>query len=323
MKQKTLLEMLQTVVYELRENKQWGTAHVYQSTYNSFTLYNNGKDVALADLTPALLKDYELFLRDRQCTWNTVATYMKVIKATYNRAVDRGYVTLVPRLFKQVTTGVFAERKKALAEEEMADLMNCAEKQADNSPMPPSCRQALDYFLLMFLLCGIPFVDLAYLRKTDLQGDRLRYRRRKTGRQLIVRLTPEARALLVQLADKRKHSPYLFPFLASPEGTEAAYHEYQCALRRFNHRLAALAALRKESRPLTTYVARHTWATMAYYCEVHPGIISEAMGHSSIAITETYLKPFRSEKIDEANRRVIAYVRNFFVQSCPPPLPAK
>ena len=60
--------------------------------------------------------------------------------------------------------------------------------------------------------------------------------------------------------------------------------------------------------PLSSYVSRHTWATMAYHCEVSPGVISEAMGHSSIAVTEIYLKPFRDERIDRANRQVIDYV---------------
>ena len=57
------------------------------------------------------------------------------------------------------------------------------------------------------------------------------------------------------------------------------------------------------------YISRHTWATTAYYCEIHPGIISEAMGHSSITVTETYLKPFRSKKIDEANKQVLDFVK--------------
>ena len=60
---------------------------------------------------------------------------------------------------------------------------------------------------------------------------------------------------------------------------------------------------------LSSYTARHTWATTAYYCEIHPGIISEAMGHSSITVTETYLKPFQNKKIDEANKRVIDFIR--------------
>ena len=66
-----------------------------------------------------------------------------------------------------------------------------------------------------------------------------------------------------------------------------------------------------------TYTARHTWATMAYYSEVHPGIISEAMGHSSITVTVTYLKPFKNKKIDEANATVFSPFRKTFLKiSC-------
>ena len=170
-------------------------------------------------------------------------------------------------------------------------------------------ERTLAILQLMFILRGIPFVDLAYLRKSDIQGNILRYRRRKTGRRLTVILTPEALKLIDTLSDKREESPYLLPFLTSPEGSEEAYREYQRALRSFNRQLAALGERFGGSTPISTYTIRHTWATMAYYCEIHPGIISEAMGHSSIAVTETYLKPFRDDRIDEANREVISYVK--------------
>ena len=62
-----------------------------------------------------------------------------------------------------------------------------------------------------------------------------------------------------------------------------------------------------------TYTARHTWATMAYYCEIHPGIISEAMGHSSIIVTETYLKPFKNKKIDEANVTILSSLKRSYI----------
>ena len=157
---------------------------------------------------------------------------------------------------------------------------------------------------------GIPFVDLAYLHKRDLQGNVLSYRRRKTGRALTVSLTPEAMQMVRMVANRNPDSPYLFPILQSEEGTEAAYREYQSALRGFNQRLAVLRQCLGMQSALSTYAARHTWATMAYHCEIHPGIISEAMGHSSITVTETYLKPFSNRKIDEANQRVISFVRS-------------
>ena len=85
------------------------------------------------------------------------------------------------------------------------------------------------------------------------------------------------------------------------------------ALRSFNQQLMLLGELLGLSDKLSSYTARHTWATTAYYCEIHPGIISEAMGHSSITVTETYLKPFRSKKIDEANKQVLDFVKRSVV----------
>ncbi|KAB3899957.1 tyrosine-type recombinase/integrase, partial [Bacteroides uniformis] len=176
--------------------------------------------------------------------------------------------------------------------------------------LPNAQQKTRIFFVLMFMLRGIPFVDLAYLHKRDLQGNILSYRRRKTGRALTVSLTPEAMQMVRIIANKDKDSPYLFPILQSEEGSEAAYREYQSALRAFNQRLAVLRQCLGMQSALSSYAARHTWATMAYHCEIHPGIISEAMGHSSITVTETYLKPFSNRKIDEANQRVISFVRS-------------
>lgn len=313
MESRNLLSLLDEVIQEYRANRQWGTAHVYRSVYNSFSSYNKGVDLPFALLTSAKLKDYENHLRARACRWNTVATYMKVLKAVYNRAVDSGLASFVPRLFKGVRTSPVVERKRALEAEVMGKLLAASPAQeggvvaGDASP-----RSARLLFSLMFLLRGIPFVDLVYLRKSDLRDGVLHYRRHKTGRPLTVRLTPEACTLIRALqVGTARPSPYLLPILTLPEGTEAAYREYQCALRRFNHRLKQLGEELLGIPGLSSYQARHTWATAAYHCEVHPGIISEAMGHSSIGITEIYLKPFRDQRIDRANRQVIDFVRNY------------
>ena len=347
MKKKKVLEMLAEVVLEQKGNGQWGTAHVYRSTSNSFSsflsLYKLGVDISFPQLTPALLKSYESHLREKGCSWNTVATYMKMLKAVYNRAVDQSLATFVPRLFKHVRTTPCNERKRALDTDEMHRILQTEENDlnrfhhlqetsivADKEPAaehseeadraipdsvgfqmnPSTARQ---YFILMFLLRGIPFVDIAYLKQGDIRRGVLYYRRRKTGKPLCVALTKEAEALIERLRNRNTHpSDYLFPFLRSPEGSEKAYREYQSALRCFNRHLKELPRqVGGCFSPLSSYAARHTWATMAYHCEVHPGIISEAMGHSSIAITEIYLKPFQNEKIDLANRQVIDYVKHF------------
>lgn len=169
MEQKSLLQTLSSIIQELKENGQWGTAHVYQSAYNSFALFSCCRDIPFKKFTPALLKDFEIYLRKRKCSWNTVSTYMKVLRATYNRAVDEGYASYVPRLFRHVQTGVSSERKRSLEASDMGGLMN-----GKGEELSAGMERTLAILQLMFILRGIPFVDLAYLRKSDIQGNILR-----------------------------------------------------------------------------------------------------------------------------------------------------
>ena len=199
----------------------------------------------------------------------------------------------------------------------LEDIQKVFTKLPQSSAVTSDMRRTQELFVLMFLLRGLPFVDLAYLRKSDLHDNVITYRRRKTGRPLSVTLTPEAMAILKRYMNRDTSSPYLFPLLNSREGTKEAYHEYQLALRNFNRQLMLLGEMLGLGDKLSSYTARHTWATTAYYCEIHPGVISEAMGHSSITVTETYLKPFRNKKIDEANKKVVGFIkRSMSVAMC-------
>ena len=227
-------------------------------------------------------------------------------RQVYNRAVDCRGAVYVPHLFRSVYTGTRADRKRALDTE---DIQKVFTKLPQSSAVTSDMRRTQELFVLMFLLRGLPFVDLAYLRKSDLHDNVITYRRRKTGRPLSVTLTPEAMAILKRYMNRDTSSPYLFPLLNSREGTKEAYHEYQLALRNFNRQLMLLGEMLGLGDKLSSYTARHTWATTAYYCEIHPGVISEAMGHSSITVTETYLKPFRNKKIDEANKKVVDFIK--------------
>ena len=301
-----VVAFMKQVAEELRMGGNFGTAHVYRSSTNAIIAYCGKGDFSFDKVTPEWLKGFEVHLRGRGCSWNTVSTYLRTFRAVYNRAVNSRMIIYTPHLFRYVYTGTRADHKRALCDEDMKKVFT---KLSSSSAVPTTVRRAQELFILMFLLRGLPFVDLAYLRKSDLRDNVITYRRRKTGRPLSVTLTPEAMILLKRYMSRDTDSPYLFPLLKSGEGTKEAYHEYQLALRSFNQQLMLLGKMLGLNDRLSSYAARHTWATTAYYCEIHPGIISEAMGHSSITVTETYLKPFRSKKIDEANRQVVDFVR--------------
>lgn len=302
---KNLIKFMDSVTEDLRLGGYYGTAHIYRSSLNALCAFNNSKELLFTKITPEFLKHYEAYLRQRGCSWNTVSTYLRTLRATYNRAIDSRIAPYVPHLFKHVYTGTRADKKRALNAYDMALMLNA--RREEKVPQPLNRAQGL--FVLMFLLRGLPFVDLAYMHKNDLNENVITYRRRKTGRQLTVTVPPDAMELLDQYMNTDANSPYLFPILSSKEDSKEAYREYQLALRMFNSQLALLGNVLGVRTNLSTYAARHTWATMAYHCEVHPGIISEAMGHSSITVTETYLKPFRDKKIDEANLKIIEFTK--------------
>ena len=280
MKKESFTLFMKQVAVDLQQSGNLGTAHVYRSTLNAILTFQGSDRLSFREITPEWLKHFEGSLRARGCSWNTVSTYLRTLRAVYNRAVDLRKASYVPHLFRSVYTGTRADRRRAL---DMEDMKKVFARLLQSDAITPAMKGAQELFILMFLLRGLPFVDLAYLRKSDLRGNVISYRRRKTGRPLSVTLTTEAMFLLQKYMNREEQSPYLFPILHSDEGSPKAY------------------------------TARHTWATTAYYCEIHPGIISEAMGHSSITVTETYLKPFRNKKIDEANMQVLDFIKRSVV----------
>lgn len=303
-KQKKFNEFMQRAIGELKEEKRYGTAHIYQSTFNALARFRKSEVIFFHQINRAVLKQFETHLRDRQLSWNTVSTYMRTLRAVYNKAVDLKLATGHSRLFHHVYTGVKSETKRALEVEEMYKLMNTAPTQELSEDLM-TCRA---WATLMFQLRGMPFVDLAFLHKSDLQGNTLSYRRQKTGTEMRVDVPPTAMELINKYRNKNPHSPYLFPILNGNNQGEQLYIEYQRALRTYNYNLSRLARLCGVTSKVSSYTVRHTWATLAKYCNFSEQLISEAFGHSSIKVTEGYMKSFKDEAIKKANDAIIRYV---------------
>lgn len=250
--------------------------------------------------TVGKLKEYEQWLVHGGKSWNTVSTYMRALQATYYRLVEEEKIAKIPKLFHSVYTKVEARTKRSLTEEQAETLMH-----TDFTHLPEGVQRAFAYFLLMFLFRGMPFIDLAHLRKKDIRGNSIVYCRHKTGRQITMRIPQEAVQLLEKFRDTDPNSVYLFPILNKGEEKSDLYGRYRKALYRFNKKLATMASLLLPDVKISSYTARHTWATLAFHQGVAVGIICKALGHSSIKVTETYLKPFEDEKVDRANYELI------------------
>ena len=299
MKKNGLVSFMDHIIHKFEKEDRHSSAHVYRSTKNSFLTFIDVKRIHDFQLSANLLKGFENYLIERQLSWNTVSTYMRMLRATYNRAVEQGVARYIPNLFKGVYTGVQSQTKRALPPPVMARLIHRDTLKA----FPES-----EWFALMFLLRGIPFVDLAHLRKCDFGGGVITYHRHKTRKELNVSVPDEAMEIIRRKMDKTS-SPYLFPILDGAASGKEAYKNYQSALRKLNHRLSEIAKKMELDVKLSSYVARHTWATTAYHQRLPIGIISGALGHSSIKVTESYLKPFDNNELGNANLRIISYIK--------------
>ena len=294
------------VIEELKRNGKFPAVHTYTSVLRSFVAFSvgNGSGLLLHEVfTPGRLKEYENWLLAvRELSLNTVSTYMRTLQAVYHRWMPFGSPGCNPKLFDDVYTKVVSQTKRALTGQQVNKLMS-----ADLETLPAGQKCVCAYFLLMVLFRGMPFIDLAHLRKRDVQGNIIIYRRHKTGKQMTVHIPKEAVGLLKEFRDRNPQSIYLFPILdAQVHGARELYECYQTALCCFNRSLKQLMRLLLPGVAVSSYTARHTWATIAYHIGVSVGVICQSLGHSSIWVTETYLKPFENKWVDRANRKVIS-----------------
>lgn len=228
------------------------TAETYLSTLRSFATFRRGLDVALDEWNADLAVAYEACLKVEGIALNTISFYMRILRAVYNRAVDCG-LTEQRYPFRRVYTGIEKTRKRAVPLTVIRHL-----KQLDLSA-DASLDFTRDMFLFSFYTRGMSFVDMAYLRRNDLKGGFLTYRRRKTGQRLCIRWEGCMQALL----DKYpvNESPYLLPIIRRSDDER---RQYLNAIHLVNRQLKTLSRKLGLSSPLTMYVARHKWVRVKF-----------------------------------------------------------
>lgn len=167
--------------------------------------------------------------------------------------------------------------------------------------MTPSLDFARDMFLMSFYLRGMSFIDMAFLKKSDLKNGYVTYRRRKTGQQLVIEWTKEMQMILDKYPENA--SDYLLPIIRNPATNERC--TYRNAGYNINHNLKRIAGMIGVSIPLTLYVARHSWASAAKAKGIPLSVISEGMGHDSEATTQIYLASLDTSVVDKANSLIL------------------
>lgn len=260
----------------------------YQTAVRSFLIFHGKSDIALSGITAERIHLYERWLRERGVCRNTASCYLRSLRAIYNKGVAHRKVRDA-HPFEKVFTGSEPTIKRSLKASELHQLQGLELSQGSFLAF------SRDLFLFSFRAMGMPPVDFVHLRRMQLCGDTLTYHRHKTGRLVTVRIDKTMRTII-----QRYHVPnsdYLFPILER--------YTYRSFLSSYNRALKTLGKLARISTPLSSYLARHSWASLANERNIALPVIAAALGHSNTRTTLFYISEIDNQVVARENKKLL------------------
>ena len=276
----TMNECLEQIIERLEAFGKYNSASKHKVALSLLRQYKS-TPIRLDEIDTQFLNDFELFLRNRGNRNNSIATKFSILKATYNRAVEEGRFCPKSNPFIKFKVGKLwtSTHKRAIAKQHIILIENYS----------PQCTNT-EY--------------MARLKQENIAGGRLYYTRHKTGKLLSYKLMPKALEIIQRYQNPT--SEYLFPILNSSHKTELQkFNRIHKALAKTNKALKQIGEELKIPNKLTTYVARHSYATVLRRAGVATSIISSSLGHSSEKVTQIYLDSFENKQIDEAMQHLV------------------
>ena len=284
------------------ETKQGRTRQIYETTWKRICEFTDKAErLNFEDITAKWLNEFNGYMAKRSPAQNARSIHLRDIRAVFNFAIDEEMTDLYPfRKFKIKSTPTM---KRSLSADDIRMIATM--------PLLPWQEEYRDVFMLIFYLIGINIVDLFSLTHENVQNGRIVYTRRKTKRIYSIKIEPEAQEIL----ERRKGTTHLID-------VADRYKDHTNFTSRFNKALKTFGTWEVDEhhkqkvryKPywdfLSSYWARHSWATIAYNdCNIPVDVISQALGHSmGNRVTMVYINS-DSKKVDEANRKVIEKVR--------------
>lgn len=292
-----LVSFTRKLIEDLSKIGKKATVKRLETTLNSLLRYTDGNEVAWDEVTSTFILGYEEFLMKRGLCRNSTSFYMRNLRAIVNRAIEQDF-ELPRNPFKHVYIGVDKTLKRAVSLDVIRKI-----RDIDLSGHP-----ALDFarkiFMFAFYTRGMSFVDIAFLKKSDLSNGIITYSRRKTRQQLTVKIEPETRKLIESFGDN--DTAFLLPIL--DDRVIDTHQQYENAYFRINRNLQKVGRMLGLETKLTLYVARHAWASIAHSNHVALSTISKAMGHNSEKTTIIYLQSLDTASVDKANSDIIRMI---------------
>lgn len=295
----TVDEVFQTQIKNLKQTGRMGYALSHQEVYNSLIKFNKHLNIYFSDIDTIWLKRYETWLREQNFSENTIGRRFRTLRTVYNIAIEEKYVKAEHYPFKSYKVSKLHQTtaKRAINK---ADIMRIIEYHSTDF----YTQFAVDLFTFSYFTGGINFVDIAYLKSDNIVDGRLIYTRRKTHKLIKLPLQSKAQEIIKRYQQNGTH--FLFPILSEfHKSLQQQSNRVHKVISKVNERLKVVGKELGIPINLTTYVARHSFATVLKREGVSTSIICESLGHSSEKTTQIYLDSFENSQIDEAMRNLL------------------
>ena len=299
---KTVGELFLSQIKSLNGQKRTGYALSHLEAYNSLVKFNGHLNIYFSDIDTTWLKRYENWLRSGGSAENTIGKRIRTLRAVFNLAIEQKTVKAEYYPFKayKVSKLSQATAKRSISKEHINQIVGYQSNHRYTA-------LAIDLFTFSYLTGGINFVDMAYMKGGNLMDGRLIYTRKKTGKLIRLPLQPRALEIIEKyLSPFANDEDYIFPILSAFHKTEIQKrNRIHKVITKINKCLKEVGKELKIPIDLTTYVARHSYATVLKRAGVSTSIICESLGHSSEKVTQYYLDSFENSQIDEAMKNLL------------------
>jgi site-specific recombinase XerD len=303
---RTVVEMYNLLIDEMRKSERLGNLEVYKYSRNSLLNFTRNKlDISFGDIDTNWLKKYESWLDDRECKDTTKSQLFRTLRSVFNKAIEQGIIKQDCYPFNRYKLAKFdlKTQKRAITKEEVQKIIAL-----NLSGQSDYMRLARDMFLFSYFSAGINFVDSALITIADINEGRIQYIRKKTKKTISIPLCDITNSIISKyITESNCDTDYIFPILNKNVHTtelQKRNRVHKC-LGHINLRLKDIGEMIGLKTPLTTYVARHTFATVLKRSGVNIAIISESLGHSDLATTQIYLDSFENSQIDAAMQHLL------------------
>ncbi len=293
----SFFEYTQQLIDEMEEANRFGNARAYKSVLGALKNFHRKRSLRFEEVNYTYLKRFETTHLKRGNSLNGLSTYMRTIRAIYNKAIHQEIVSADNYPFRKYKIKSQPTAKRAISKDKIKRILDL-ELEFDSALF-----HTRNYFLCSYLMNGISFIDMAFLKVGNIIDGRIQYRRQKTARPYDIKITGQLSSILNYYLEDKTKKDFIFPIVRR-ENAQDQYYDVQWERKRYNKRLKEIAELCDIEEKLTSYVSRHSMATNLILNDVPINALSKMLGHSKLQTTEIYIKNLPTHIMDEYQERL-------------------